>query len=212
MWCVMCDAWCVMFWTWFFVRSWLYELRGDQKHPIWVIYDLFNDIPKSIPGGCHMYTISCKASYPNQKETVLSSITTSNRDGIFVNMDLKQSLFCPQYTPQTVTVLSSISTSNDDCTILNMHHQAVTVLSSVYSIKRWPYCPQYTPSSSDHIILITHHQAVTILFLICTIKRWHYCPQYAQSSSDRIVLNALNPAATLFSSIRTFKQWPYGHQ
>ena len=63
MWCVMCDAWCVMLRTWFFVRSWLYELRGDQKHPIWVISDLFNDIPKSIPGGSHMYTISCKASY-----------------------------------------------------------------------------------------------------------------------------------------------------
>ena len=61
MWCVMCDAWCVMFQTWFFVRSWLYESRGDQKHPIWVISDLFNDIPKSIPGGSHMYTISCKA-------------------------------------------------------------------------------------------------------------------------------------------------------
>ena len=55
--------WCVMFRSWFFVRSWLYELRGDQKHPIWVISDLFNDIPKSIPGGSCMYTISCKASY-----------------------------------------------------------------------------------------------------------------------------------------------------
>ena len=63
MWCVMCDAWCVMFRTWFFVRSWLNELRGDQKHPIWVISDLFNDIPKSIPGGSHMYTTSCKASH-----------------------------------------------------------------------------------------------------------------------------------------------------
>ena len=63
MWCVMCVAWCVMFPIWFFVRSWLYELRGDQKHPNRVISDLFNDIQKSIPGGSHMYTISCKASY-----------------------------------------------------------------------------------------------------------------------------------------------------
>ena len=28
-----------------------------------MISGLFNDIPKSIPGGSHMYTISCKASY-----------------------------------------------------------------------------------------------------------------------------------------------------
>ena len=63
MWCVMCDARCVMFQTWFFVRSWLYESREDQKHPIWVISDLFNDITKLIPGGSRMYTKSCKASY-----------------------------------------------------------------------------------------------------------------------------------------------------
>ena len=63
MWCVMCDAWCVMLQTWFFVKSWLYESRGDQKHTIWVISDLFNDIPKLIPGGSRMYTMSCKASY-----------------------------------------------------------------------------------------------------------------------------------------------------
>ena len=58
----MCDAWCVIFRTWFFVRSWLYELRRNQKHPIWGNSDLINDIPKSIPCGSHMYTISCKAS------------------------------------------------------------------------------------------------------------------------------------------------------
>ena len=63
MWCVMCDEWCVMFRTWFVVRYWLYELRRDQKPPIQVISDHFNDIPKLIPGGSHMYTISCKASY-----------------------------------------------------------------------------------------------------------------------------------------------------
>ena len=62
MWCMMCDVRCVMFQTWFFVRSWPYESRGDQKHPIWVISSLFNDIPKLIPGGSSMYTISCKAS------------------------------------------------------------------------------------------------------------------------------------------------------
>ena len=60
MWCVMHDLWCSR--LDFFVRSWLYESRGDQKHPIWVISDLFNDIPKLIPGGSRMYTISCKAS------------------------------------------------------------------------------------------------------------------------------------------------------
>ena len=60
--CVMCDAWCLMFKTWFFVRYWLYESRGDQKYPIWVISDLFNNIPKLIPGGSCMYTISCKVS------------------------------------------------------------------------------------------------------------------------------------------------------
>ena len=64
----LCDVWCVMrdvFWFKldFFVRSWLYESRGDQRYPIWVISDLFNDIPKLIPGGSSMYTISCKASY-----------------------------------------------------------------------------------------------------------------------------------------------------
>ena len=39
MWCVMCDARCVMFQTGFFVRSILYESRGDQRYPIWVISD-----------------------------------------------------------------------------------------------------------------------------------------------------------------------------
>ena len=61
MWCVMLDVWCSRLGC--FVRSWLYEFREDQKHPIWVIYDLLNDIPKLIPGGSRMYTISCKASY-----------------------------------------------------------------------------------------------------------------------------------------------------
>ena len=92
MWCVMCDAWCVMFQIWFFVRSWLYESRGDQKHPIWVISDLFNDIPKLIPGGSRMYTISCKASYtPFSKmsphTTIFSWLTGSkiNFCGAFLN-------------------------------------------------------------------------------------------------------------------------------
>ena len=58
----LCNTWCVIFQTWFFVRSGLYESRGDQKHPISVISDLFNDIPNLIPGGSRMYTISCKAS------------------------------------------------------------------------------------------------------------------------------------------------------
>ena len=52
----------VMIKTWFFVRSGLYESRGDQKHPISAISDLLNDIPKVILGGSRMYTISCKAS------------------------------------------------------------------------------------------------------------------------------------------------------
>ena len=62
----MCDVWCAMCDVpdlIFFVRSILYESRGDQRYPIWVISDHFNDIPKLIPGGSSMYTISCKASY-----------------------------------------------------------------------------------------------------------------------------------------------------
>ena len=79
MWCVMCDVWCVMFQTWFFVRSWLYESRGDQKHPIWVISDLFNDIPKLIPGGSCMYTISCKASYTRYHSSSQSVNNNNNK-------------------------------------------------------------------------------------------------------------------------------------
>ena len=62
----MCDVWCMVCDVpdlIFFVRSWLYESKKDQKHPIWVFSDLFIDIPKLIQGGSHMYTISCKASY-----------------------------------------------------------------------------------------------------------------------------------------------------
>ena len=40
-WCVMCDAWydmiCVMFQTWHFVRSSLYESREDQHQP-WKLF------------------------------------------------------------------------------------------------------------------------------------------------------------------------------
>ena len=93
MWCVMCDAWCVMFQTWFFVRSWLYELRGYQKHPIWVISDLFNDIPKSIPGGSHMYTISCKASY-NQ---IVVSCKASHVVGCILFHVWETTVFCALY-------------------------------------------------------------------------------------------------------------------
>ena len=63
MWCVMCEVWCVMFQTWFFVRSWLNKSRGDQKHPISIFSDLFNYVPKLIPCGSRIYTITCKASY-----------------------------------------------------------------------------------------------------------------------------------------------------
>ena len=31
-WCMMCDVWSLIF----FVKSWIYESRGDQKYPIWV--------------------------------------------------------------------------------------------------------------------------------------------------------------------------------
>ena len=47
-----------------FVRSWLFESRGDQKYPIWVVSGLLSDTPKLTTGGSHMYTLSCKASYP----------------------------------------------------------------------------------------------------------------------------------------------------
>ena len=69
MWCVMCDAWCKMFHSWFFVWSSLYESRGDQKYPILVISDLLIYIPKLMPGGSRMYTITCKSSYHLLKET-----------------------------------------------------------------------------------------------------------------------------------------------
>ena len=42
----MRDVWCSG--LDFFVRSLLYESREDQKHPIWVISDLFNDITKLV--------------------------------------------------------------------------------------------------------------------------------------------------------------------
>ena len=67
MWCVMCEVWCMMFQTWFFVRSGLYESRGDQKHPILGNSDLFNVIPKLILGGSRMYTISCKGRDCHQR-------------------------------------------------------------------------------------------------------------------------------------------------
>ena len=53
--CLMCDAWCArsIFW-----KSWLFESRGDQKYPIWVVSGHLSDIPKSTPGGSHMYTLS----------------------------------------------------------------------------------------------------------------------------------------------------------
>ena len=79
MWCVMGEMWCVMFQTWFFVRSWLYESKGNQKHTISVFSYLFNDIPKFIPGGSRMYTIYCKASY----------------DHIFINQTSKYN-FCKE--------------------------------------------------------------------------------------------------------------------
>ena len=34
-WCVMCNLWCEIFD--FFLGFWIYESRGDQKHPIWVV-------------------------------------------------------------------------------------------------------------------------------------------------------------------------------
>ena len=43
MFCVMCDVWCV------------YESKGNHKYPS----DLFKEIPKLIPGGSCIYTISC---------------------------------------------------------------------------------------------------------------------------------------------------------
>ena len=67
-----CVAWCVMRYVWcvmcnvpglFIVRSGLFESRGEQKYPIWVVLGLFSDILKLTPGGSCMYTLSCKASY-----------------------------------------------------------------------------------------------------------------------------------------------------
>ena len=85
---VICDVWCVMRNVWcsrldFFVWSILYETRGDQRDPIWEISDLFNDIPKLIPGGSSMYTISCKASYisvPQQQNIFFSWMNRPSDD------------------------------------------------------------------------------------------------------------------------------------
>ena len=62
---VLCDVCCVMcdLPGLFFVRSSLFESRGDQKYPIWVVSGLLGDIPKVTPGGSHMYTLSYNASY-----------------------------------------------------------------------------------------------------------------------------------------------------
>ena len=68
----ICVAWYVMPYVWcvicnvqglFIVRSWLFDSRGDQKYPIWVVSGLFSDILKLTPGGSCIYTLSCKASY-----------------------------------------------------------------------------------------------------------------------------------------------------
>ena len=63
---VLCDVWCVMCEVpgLFFVRSWLFESRGDQKYAIWVVSGLLSDSPKLAPGGSNMYTLTCKAFYP----------------------------------------------------------------------------------------------------------------------------------------------------
>ena len=56
-WCKMCDVpdliFCKILTLW---------VKGGKKYPIGVISDLLSDIPKVIPGGNHIYTISCKAS------------------------------------------------------------------------------------------------------------------------------------------------------
>ena len=64
----LCDVWCVMCDVpgLFFVRSWLFESRGDQKYPIWIVSGLLSDSPKLTPGGNHKYTLSCKGSYGGQ--------------------------------------------------------------------------------------------------------------------------------------------------
>ena len=78
MWCVIGEVWCVMFQTWFVVRSGLHESRKDQKLPISVISDLFNDILILIVGGSSMYTISCKAMYNKFDQIPKCSSTLSN--------------------------------------------------------------------------------------------------------------------------------------
>ena len=59
MWFLICDVWYVLFQTWFFVTLWIFESRGDQKHPVCVISVLLSHFPKLIPCGSCMYTISC---------------------------------------------------------------------------------------------------------------------------------------------------------
>ena len=84
MWVVMRDVWCAR--LIFFVRSWLFESRGDQKYPIWVVSGLLSDIPKLTPGGSHMYTLSCKASYDFFELTIKTSMLSSK----FVTLTISQ--------------------------------------------------------------------------------------------------------------------------
>ena len=69
-WCVICDVWSLIF----FVRSWIYESRGDQKHPIWVVSRFCSGRPKWTTGGNHLYTISCKTSYGNFRSFLCTQI------------------------------------------------------------------------------------------------------------------------------------------
>ena len=64
LWYVMCDAWCVMFQTWFCVQSSHSMSQWEtKKYPTCVVLGHLSDILKLTPDGSSMYTLSCKASY-----------------------------------------------------------------------------------------------------------------------------------------------------
>ena len=55
-----------MFLAQFFVRYFLFLLRGDQKYPIWVGSGLLRYILRLTTGCSSMHTLSCKASYKSE--------------------------------------------------------------------------------------------------------------------------------------------------
>ena len=85
---VLCDVWCVMCDVpgLFFVRSWFFKSRGDQKYPVLVVSGLLSDIPKFTPDGSHMYTLSYKASLSMGLQIEASSFIYTTKKTTWLTM------------------------------------------------------------------------------------------------------------------------------